>query len=169
MDHSDREMMELAVAEARKCPSDATTPMVAAVAARAGVRIGVARRSQHKDGEHAEYTLLERELPTGQLAGATVYTTLEPCTKRNPPKRPCVEWLISRRVARVVIGMVDPNLFISGKGCRLLREAGITVEFFPADLMSEWKNSIETSFRRSRPIRFTYPSRRSASWPPIRV
>jgi pyrimidine deaminase RibD-like protein len=137
MDDFDRQMMELAVAEARKCQSDGTTPLVAAVAAMNRQLLGTAYRSQLHDGDHAEFTLLEKILPKDQiLTGSTVYTTLEPCTKRGPKKTPCAHWLISRRVSRVVIGMWDPNPFISGNGCRQLREAGITVDVFPSDLMS---------------------------------
>ncbi|MEY2539278.1 MAG: diaminohydroxyphosphoribosylaminopyrimidine deaminase [Verrucomicrobiota bacterium] len=132
----DRQMMELAVAEARKTSGDEANPLVGAVAVRDNKLVGTAYRSQVKGGEHAEYTLLERVLKGQDLAGGTIYTTLEPCTKRNKPKSSCVEWLIARRVARVVVGMWDPNPFISGRGCRLLREAGITVDVFPPDLMS---------------------------------
>jgi hypothetical protein len=71
------------------------------------------------------------------LTGTTVYTSLEPCTTRNPPKFDCAERLIRRKVGKVVVGMLDPNPLVSGFGCRKLRQANIAVEWFPPDLMAE--------------------------------
>lgn len=59
--------------------------------------------------------------------GATVYTSLEPCSHqgRTPP---CVKALIGAGVARVVTAMQDPNPEVNGAGLKMLREAGIQVE-----------------------------------------
>ena len=66
-----------------------------------------------------------------------MYTTLEPCTKRSLSKVPCASRLAERKVARVVIGMLDPNKEISGRGVRQLRKSRITTELFKPDLMDE--------------------------------
>lgn len=135
----DRDFQRLAIEEARKSKSEADgkpRPKVGAVVVKDGLLLGKAFRGEIPKC-HAEYILLERKLKDAVLAGATVYTTLEPCTKRNSPKEPCVHWLTTRNVERVVIGMVDPNTSILGKGIRRLRKAGIKVAFFEWDLMAE--------------------------------
>ncbi len=58
--------------------------------------------------------------------GCTAYVSLEPCchTGKTPP---CVDALISAKVARVVIPLSDPNPSVAGKGIEKLRAAGIEV------------------------------------------
>lgn len=112
-------------------------PYVGVVIVRGNEILGSACRGDGVPGGHAEFIALENKLPKEVLAGCTVYTTLEPCTTRNHPKVPCSDRLIQRRVHRVVIGMLDPDQHITGKGLLRLRRAGIAVDLFPPELMSE--------------------------------
>jgi pyrimidine deaminase RibD-like protein len=134
---TDRQFMELAIEEAKKSmgEDDRDHPKVGAVVVKDGTVLATAFRGELGKGEHAEYTALEKKLTDATLAGATVYATLEPCTNRNHPKTPCAQCLIDRKVKRVVIGMLDPNPRICGKGERLLRDHGIVVDRFDHDLI----------------------------------
>jgi pyrimidine deaminase RibD-like protein len=156
MDQLEYDFMRRAVEEARKSlPEDRRLhPKVGAVIVKDGKILATAYRGE-LGGNHAEYFVLEGKLKDDVLAGATVYTTLEPCTTRNHPKVPCARRLIERRVARVVIGMLDPNPEIVGRGQRLLREANIATDFFPPNLMAEIEE-LNRDFIRSfsDPVRF---------------
>jgi pyrimidine deaminase RibD-like protein len=159
MDDSERRFMELAMEEARKCkPEDERAhPLVGAVAVKNGRVLAVGHRGEPKQGNHAEFALLESKLRDEILTGATIYTTLEPCTTRNHPKVPCSGRLIERKVSRVVIGMLDPNPDITGRGVLRLRGANTIIDFFPSDLMAQIEE-INREFIRIQGTRPRSPS-----------
>jgi len=136
--HDDRHFTLLAIGEAKKsvAEDDRPHPKVGAVVVKDGRVLAKAHRGENPKS-HAEYVALEEKLSNETLAGATVYTTLEPCVKRNPPKICCAQRLVDRKVARVFIGMLDPNPDIRGLGDQLLNEAGIEVQLFPRDLRAQ--------------------------------
>ena len=149
----DEKHLQAALEEAPKSAheDERPHPKVGVVVVSTDGTVTTAFRGECGSGDHAEYTALEKKLSGAKLAGATVFTTLEPCTTRNHPKVPCAQRLIERRVARVVIGMLDPNPNILGRGVLQLREAGIEVELFPFQLMRELEE-LNRDFRRAHPL-----------------
>lgn len=131
--------MRLAVRAARESVNEDEKPhpRVGVIVAKNGEILAIAHRGETSAGEHAEYIALEKKLARDAIAGATVYTTLEPCAARNHSNRSCVQTLIDRRVGRVFIGMLDPDPEARGLGSRQLEKAGIAVEPFPQELVEE--------------------------------
>jgi diaminohydroxyphosphoribosylaminopyrimidine deaminase/5-amino-6-(5-phosphoribosylamino)uracil reductase len=100
-------------------------PMVGSVVVRDGEIVGGGFH-ERAGGPHAEIVALTAA--GEQARGATVYVTLEPCNHAGRTG-PCTCALIEAGVARVVIGMADPNPDVSGGGALALRDAGIDVSF----------------------------------------
>jgi diaminohydroxyphosphoribosylaminopyrimidine deaminase/5-amino-6-(5-phosphoribosylamino)uracil reductase len=75
-------------------------------------------------GPHAEAAALAA---AGEHArGSTLYVTLEPCDHRGRTP-PCTAGIVEAGVARVVIGVEDPDPLVSGRGIETLRAAGVEV------------------------------------------
>jgi pyrimidine deaminase RibD-like protein len=154
----DRKFARLAIDEARKSvpEDDRVHPKVGVVIVKDGRVLATAHRGEIPQC-HAEYIALEKKLADVPVSSATVYTTLEPCTSRSHPKVPCAVRLVERKVARVVIGMLDPDDRISGRGQRTLRKAGIATELFPHKFMSEIEE-LNRDFMRDRETHRQSPS-----------
>jgi diaminohydroxyphosphoribosylaminopyrimidine deaminase/5-amino-6-(5-phosphoribosylamino)uracil reductase len=120
----DRAFMERAVANAARIRhSTSPNPWVGAVVvATTGEVFDGA--TEPPGGRHAERVALDA---AGELAaGSTVYTTLEPCSHTGRTG-PCADALIEADVARVVVGLGDPDPNVSGTGIGRMEAAGIEV------------------------------------------
>ncbi len=103
----------------------APNPMVGAVVVYNGRIIG--EGYHRKFGEaHAEVNAIASVRDEALLRDSTIYVSLEPCSHygKTPP---CAELIIKKRIPRVVIGCLDPFPSVSGRGVKMLREAGIEV------------------------------------------
>jgi pyrimidine deaminase RibD-like protein len=113
-------------------------PMVGAILVKGGRIIGQGYHLYERV-KHAEICALEEAGP--EASGATLYSTLEPCSHygRTPP---CCEALIEAGIARAVIAMMDPNPLVNGGGLARLREAGIQVSLGICQQEAERLNEI---------------------------
>jgi len=129
------EEMKKSVQEKRKVGE--ISPKVGAVLVRPDGTYTTAYRGELRDGDHAEYTLLERKCISENLKGCVLYSTLEPCFDRTPPKIGCCKRIAKARIKKVYVGTGDPFPSVNGKGIKYLVDHGIEVEPYPQELQKE--------------------------------
>lgn len=143
----DNEFMERAIELAGKVRGKTfPNPLVGAVVVKTGKIVG--EGYHEKAGfPHAEIKAL---LAAGAAAkGATLYTTLEPCSfqGRTPP---CTTAIIKSGVKKVVIGLKDPNPKVFGAGISGLKKAGIAVKTGLLSQKISQQNEVYLKYIKSR-------------------
>lgn len=137
-----RPYMELAVAEMNKSkneprPDGKVPPKVGAVLVFPDGKVVQAHRGELREGDHAEFSLLERKLGHEKLDGCILFTTLEPCVERHPPKVPCCRRTTNARIKTVYVGIIDPDPTVSTKGIEHLKRHFVDVKMFDRDLQKQ--------------------------------
>lgn len=116
-------------------------PVVGALLVREGDII--AEDWHRKVGEgHAEKNLLD-SLQRPVQADDLLVVSLEPCCHEGRTA-PCTEAILQSGVKRVLVGLLDPNPKVAGKGVQILRDAGIEVQVLEEErekLIAEWSES----------------------------
>ncbi len=121
----DIKYMELAIKLAGKGRGKTyPNPMVGAVIVKDGKIIS---SGYHKQAglAHAEIEAINGSRQS--LKNSTIYVTLEPCTFRGKTL-PCVNEIVKHKFKKIIIGCIDPNPRINGRGINFLKKAGIKVE-----------------------------------------
>lgn len=131
--YTHKELMQLAIDVMNKSVNEPredgkVPPKVGAVLLFPDGRIETAYRGELREGDHAEFTLLERKLPNENLEGCILYTTLEPCMDRNSPKVPCCRRVTNSRIKKVYIGIEDKDP--KGKGIKHLERHSVEYKMF---------------------------------------
>ncbi len=118
----DEEYMKQALRLARRgLGKTSPNPMVGAIIVK-DKRIISQGYHHHYGGKHAEINAIENA--KGDISGATLYVTLEPCCHygKTPP---CVDAIIRNNIGKVVMGTLDPNPKVNGRSIEILKRQGI--------------------------------------------
>jgi pyrimidine deaminase RibD-like protein len=133
---ADRHWLREAIELSRRCPpSDSAFSVGAIVVAGDGQLLGYGYSREWDPADHAEEVALARVAEAGAgpdlLAGATIYSSLEPCAMRASRPVPCADLIIGSGIDRVVIAWREPPVFVPGGGAVRLRKAGLAVVVLP--------------------------------------
>ncbi len=135
MSHEDDlRWMRKAIELSRLCPQSDTAFSVGAVIVGAdGEEIATGYSRETDSRVHAEESALAKvSAGDPRLSGATIYSTLEPCTQRKSRPLACTQLILRAGVRRVVIAWREPDLFVSHcTGVETLRDAGVELTEIP--------------------------------------
>lgn len=125
-----RTLMEQAIKVMRQSVSEPradgkASPLVGAVLWKPDGTVETACRGELRNGDHAEYVLLERKNRDRKLDGAVLFATLEPCAPRSRryPKLGCAKRIVLARIKEVWIGIEDPDPTVDRKGIKNLQDS----------------------------------------------
>jgi diaminohydroxyphosphoribosylaminopyrimidine deaminase/5-amino-6-(5-phosphoribosylamino)uracil reductase len=104
----------------------APNPMVGCVIVCDGEIVAEGYHEQYGSG-HAEPNAI-KQVSDAILQKSTLYVTLEPCSHHGKTP-PCADLIISKGIKKVVVGNLDSNPLVSGRGIQKLKDAGIEVEY----------------------------------------
>ena len=102
-------------------------------------------------GAHAEVNAINSVINKEDLKNSTLYVTLEPCSHygKTPP---CCDLIINYKIPKVVIGCLDPNEKVNGKGIAKLKASGCEViTEFESELCNRHHKRFLTFFKKKRP------------------
>jgi diaminohydroxyphosphoribosylaminopyrimidine deaminase / 5-amino-6-(5-phosphoribosylamino)uracil reductase len=133
-DGRDYEWLELAIEESRRCPpSDRAYSVGAVIVDERGTEVARGHSRESGAHVHAEEAALGK-VPAGdpRLPAATIYASLEPCSRRASRPLSCTELIITAGIGRVVFAWREPDIFVPGAdGRERLARAGVAVRELP--------------------------------------
>jgi diaminohydroxyphosphoribosylaminopyrimidine deaminase / 5-amino-6-(5-phosphoribosylamino)uracil reductase len=109
-------------------------PLVGAIIARDGEVLGEGWHERY-GGAHAEVNAIEA-CGLEQLAGATLYVSLEPCCHEGKTP-PCTDAILQAGIRRIVVASDDPTEKASGRGLGILRDEGVEVVVADGELAAQ--------------------------------
>ena len=130
----DMSWMRRAIELSKQCPPSTSAYNVGAIIVSAdGQKIATGYSRESDPHEHAEESALGKVSPGDpRLDGATLYSSLEPCSERRSRHQTCVHLILKTGISRVVIAWREPPHFVpDAQGVELLVNAGIIVAELP--------------------------------------
>jgi diaminohydroxyphosphoribosylaminopyrimidine deaminase / 5-amino-6-(5-phosphoribosylamino)uracil reductase len=130
----DRRWLAAAVELSKRCPPvDRAYAVGAVIVGPDGTKLAYGYSRETDELVHAEESALAKL--AGQrvdLSGATLYSTLEPCSERSSRPRSCTQLILDAGVGRVVLAWREPSLFVAdARGAELLVAAEVEVVELP--------------------------------------
>ena len=127
-----RRFLAEAIAQGRLCVPCATSYCVGAVVVLPDGRSFAGYTHETSPTHHAEQEAVRKALDAGaDLRGATIYSSMEPCSQRSSEPESCTQLILRHGFARVVFAAYEPSCFVCCRGARMLREAGVDVRVYP--------------------------------------
>ncbi len=129
----DRHWLARAIDLSFRCPPSTTAFSVGAVIVdAAGEEIAWGYSRETDDLVHAEESALAKLAPDDpRFAGATIYSSMEPCSRRKSRPASCSRLIREAGIPRVVFAYREPSTFVVGEGAEELTAAGVTTVEYP--------------------------------------
>jgi diaminohydroxyphosphoribosylaminopyrimidine deaminase/5-amino-6-(5-phosphoribosylamino)uracil reductase len=128
---SDRDWLTATIELSKNCPPSQTAFSVGAyVVAEDGAVLATGYSREGDPVVHAEEVALSK-IPGADLSKATVYSSLEPCSRRASRPVPCAQLILKAGVGRVVFAWREPAIFTDCDGAEILRAGGVDVLEIP--------------------------------------
>ena len=128
----DLPLLREAIEVSRRCTPSATSYCVGAVVATTAGECYTGYTHETSPTHHAEQEAIAKALAAGaELRGATIYTSMEPCSQRASEPESCTQLILRHGFRRVVFACYEPSCFVCCQGAWLLRRAGVEVQVYP--------------------------------------
>lgn len=127
----DLHYLRAAIEQSRRCTPSATSYCVGVVVRTSDGRIFTGYTHETSPTHHAEQEAITKAATAGaEMRGATIYSSMEPCSQRNSEPESCSELIIRQGFARVIFALYEPSHFVCCRGALNLRSRGIEVRAY---------------------------------------
>ncbi len=128
VDEHDHEMMRRALEVSKLSPPRDSCYRVGAVVETLGGDLFDGYTLETSPTHHAEQAAISKALAAGaDLRGATIYSTIEPCSQRSSEPKSCSQLIVEHGFARAIFALYEPSHFVECHGAENMRRRGVEV------------------------------------------